>query len=193
MAFLTPNAHGEAGVVGSFVRNQLAQVRNTTHGLADDQWHQRSTVSEFTLAALVDHVGLVVEQYGVGIEASVGGPADYVEGSTEGEVESVETHSGEQLLAEFDRRTAGFGALLDRIAAGDIPLDAAVPVPEAPWFPADLTHWEVRWVLLHIATEVARHAGHADIIRESIDGKGSYELNALADGEPWPAWGDGEG
>ena len=117
MAFLTPNAHGEVGVIDSFVRNQLAQVRNTTHGLTDDQWHQRSTVSEFTLATLVDHVGLVVEQFGVGIEASVGGPADYVEGSTEGEVASVETHSGEQLLAGFDRRVSGFGELLDRIAA----------------------------------------------------------------------------
>ncbi len=192
MAFLTPNAHGEAGVIGSFVRNQLAQVRSTTHGLTDDQWHQRSTVSEFTLATLVDHVGLVAEQYGVGIEASVGGSADYARGITQGETESVETHSGEQLLADFDRRAAGFGALLDRIEAGEIPLGGLVPVPQAPWFPADLTHWQVRWVLLHIATETARHAGHADIIRESIDGKGSYELNALADGQPWPAWGDGE-
>lgn len=192
MAFLTPNAHGEAGVISSFVRNQLAQVRSTVHGLSDEQWHQRSTVSQFTLATLVDHVGLVAEQYGVGIEAAAGGPADYGKGVTEGEAESVEGHTGEQLLADFDRRVAGFATLLERIESGAIPLDGLVPVPAAAWFPEDLTHWEVRWVLLHIATEVARHAGHADIIRESIDGKGSYELNALADGEPWPAWGDGE-
>ncbi len=192
MAFLTPNAHGEAGVVSSFVRNQLAQVRSAVHGLSDEQWHRRSTVSEFTLAALLDHVGLVAEQYGVGIEAAAGGPADYGKGVTEGDSESVEGRTGEQLLADFDRRVAGFASLLERIEAGAIPMDGLVPVPEAPWFPEDLTHWEVRWVLLHIATEVARHAGHADIIRESIDGKGSYELNALADGEPWPAWGDGE-
>lgn len=192
MAFLTPNANGEAAVVGNFVRNQFAQVRNATHGLTDEQWHQRSTVSEFTLAVLVDHVGLVAEQYGVGIEASAGGSAEYSKGVTQGEAESVEGYAGARLLADFDRRTAGFGALLDRIESGEVALDGLVPVPAAPWFPDDLTHWEVRWVLLHIATEVARHAGHADIIRESIDGKGSYELNALADGEPWPAWGDGE-
>ena len=58
MAFLTPNAHGEAGVVSSFVRNQLAQVRSAAHGLSDEQWHRRSTVSEFTLAALLDQAGL---------------------------------------------------------------------------------------------------------------------------------------
>ncbi|MFT3969601.1 MAG: DUF664 domain-containing protein [Micropruina sp.] len=192
MAFLTPNANGEAAVVSAFVRNQFAQVRNAAHGLTDEQWHQRSTVSEFTLAALVDHVGLVAEQYGVGIEATTGGPAEYSKGITEGEAESVEGYTGARLLADFDRRAAGFGALLDRIEAGEVSLDGLVPVPAAPWFPKDLTHWEVRWVLLHIATEVARHAGHADIIRESIDGKGSYELNARADGEPWPAWGDGD-
>ncbi|HMQ37259.1 MAG TPA: DUF664 domain-containing protein [Micropruina sp.] len=192
MAFLTPNANGEAAVVGNFVRNQFAQVRSATHGLTDEAWHRRSTVSEFTLATLIDHVGEVAEQYGVGIEASVGGPAEYSEVLTQGEAAPVADRTGEQLLAEFDRRIAVFADLLDRVEAGAVPLDGLVPVPAAPWFPDDLTHWEVRWVLLHMATEVARHAGHADIIRESIDGKGSYELNALADGEQWPAWGDGE-
>lgn len=189
MTFLTPNANGEAAVIGSFVRNQFAQVRSTTHGLTDEQWHRRSTVSDFTLATLIDHVGEVADQYGVGIEASVGGPAGYAETLPSGEANSVDGHTGERLLADFDRRIQAFTGLLDRVEAGAIPLDGPVPVPAAPWFPEDLTHWEVRWVLLHIATEVARHAGHADLIRESIDGKGAYELNALADGEPWPAWG----
>lgn len=192
MTFLTPNANGEAAVIGSFVRNQFAQVRSTTHGLTDEQWHLRSTVSDFTLATLIDHVGEVADQYGVGIEASVGGSAEYSEALTTGEATSVDGYTGEQLLADFDRRVAAFSDLLDRAEAGAIPLSGLVPVPAAPWFPEDLTHWEVRWVLLHIATEVARHAGHADLIRESIDGKGAYELNALADGEPWPAWGDAE-
>jgi Protein of unknown function (DUF664) len=194
MAFLTPNAHGEAAVIGSFVRNQLAQVRNTTHGLSDEQWHQRSTVSEFTLAGLVDHVGVVAAQYAIGIDAAVGGSADYVQGGGDGDEEpaSVDGRTAASLLADYDDRVAVLEERLVRVEAGEIPLDGLVPVPEAPWFPDDLTHWEVRWVLVHIATEVARHAGHADIIRESIDGKGSYELNALADGEQWPPWGDGE-
>ena len=46
---------------------------------------------------------------------------------------------------------------------------------------ADLTHWQARWCLAHISTEVARHTGHADIIRETIDGKTSFELNDLAE------------
>ncbi|WP_271403610.1 DUF664 domain-containing protein [Kocuria palustris] len=62
-------------------------------------------------------------------------------------------------------------------------LDALVPVPPSPWMPEDVTHWEVRWRLAHIAAEVARHAGHADLLRETLDGRGSFELNDAADGE----------
>ena len=83
---------------------------------------------------------------------------------------------------------SAFSDLLARVEAGEIALDAHVPVPSAPWFPPHLTYWEVRWVLNHVATETARHAGHADIIRESIDGKQAYELNDLADGIEVREW-----
>jgi hypothetical protein len=48
-------------------------------------------------------------------------------------------------------------------------LDAAHPLPEAPWFPPGATR-SARRVFLHIIAETAQHAGHADIIREAIDG-----------------------
>jgi len=48
-------------------------------------------------------------------------------------------------------------------------LDAAQPLPEAPWFKPG-AQWSARRALLHIIAETAQHAGHADIIRESLDG-----------------------
>ena len=54
-----------------------------------------------------------------------------------------------------------------------------------PWFPRDVEAWSVRWVLLHIIEETARHAGHADIIREALDGATMYALMAAAEG--WQA------
>ena len=48
-------------------------------------------------------------------------------------------------------------------------LDADHPLPPAPWNPPG-ERWSARRTLLHIATETAQHAGHADIIRESLDG-----------------------
>jgi hypothetical protein len=48
-------------------------------------------------------------------------------------------------------------------------LDATHPLPEAPWFEPG-GRWSVRTTALHIVAETAQHAGHADIIRESLDG-----------------------
>lgn len=60
-----------------------------------------------------------------------------------------------------------------------------VPTPEAEWYTGQ-ERWTVRWLALHAVEEAARHTGHADIIREALDGAGAYELNARYDGEPWP-------
>ena len=61
-----------------------------------------------------------------------------------------------------------------------------MPVPrDAPWFPKDVDAWSVRWVMMHMIEELARHAGQGDVIRESIDGATMYEL--LAGLEGWPA------
>jgi hypothetical protein len=69
------------------------------------------------------------------------------------------------------------------------PLDAEVPVPKGvPWYPDDVDAWSVRWVLLHLVEEIGRHAGHADIVRESIDGATMYELMAAAEGWPATEW-----
>ena len=68
-------------------------------------------------------------------------------------------------------------------------LDHLVPVPKGvPWFPQDLDHWTLRWVLLHLIEEIARHAGHADIVRESIDGATMFALQAGAEGWPATEW-----
>lgn len=48
-------------------------------------------------------------------------------------------------------------------------LGAGHPLPDAPWFPRN-TRWSARRLLLHLIGETAHHAGHADILREAIDG-----------------------
>ena len=62
------------------------------------------------------------------------------------------------------------------------PLPARTDV--VPWIPAGIV-WTPRWVLWHLIEETARHAGHADIIRESIDGATCWTVMAAAEG--WPA------
>lgn len=70
---------------------------------------------------------------------------------------------------------------------GEADLEARVPAPDAPWF-AGTEGWSVRWVVMHLVEELARHADHADIVREGIDGATTYELVAAVEGWPATPW-----
>jgi hypothetical protein len=48
--------------------------------------------------------------------------------------------------------------------------------------------WTPRWILLHLIEETARHAGHADIVRESLDRATCWTLMAAAEGWPAQEW-----
>lgn len=73
----------------------------------------------------------------------------------------------------------------EEVIAGIADLGQPVPVPrDVPWFPQDIDAWSVRWVLFHLIEETARHAGHADILREQIDDATAYPLMAAVEG--WP-------
>ena len=67
------------------------------------------------------------------------------------------------------RSTTGAAEQTDELVAALPDLDASQPLPEAPWFEPG-ARWSARRVLLHVIAETAQHAGHADIIRESLDG-----------------------
>ncbi len=65
----------------------------------------------------------------------------------------------------------------EAVVGGIADLRQAIPVSRGvPWYPQDIEAWSVRWVLLHLIEETARHAGHADIIREPIDCATAYQL-----------------
>lgn len=93
--------------------------------------------------------------------------------------------TAEETLAEVLDQYEAAARETDTVIAGIADLGQAVPVPQGlPWFPADVKNWSVRWVLLHLIEETSRHGGHADIIRETIDGATLFPLLAAA--EQWP-------
>jgi uncharacterized damage-inducible protein DinB len=142
-------------------------LRFTVRNLTDEQATQRPTASELTLAGLIKHVAHTeatwadfaqrgAEAFGVQNWSAEAWAAEWRLGPDE-------TLTG--LLAEYEeiaRRTDELVATLD--------LDTAHPLPEAPWFERGATR-TVRRTFLHIIAETAQHAGHADILRESIDGQ----------------------
>ena len=141
---------------------------HTVQGLTDEQARQRTTVSELTLGGLVKHVAHTER-----------GWADFIEhgaAAMEPDEDSWATHADSFVLREDETLAgviAGYAEVAKRTDAlleGLPSLDAAHPLPEAPWFPAGATR-SARRVFVHIVAETAQHAGHADIIREALDGQ----------------------
>jgi uncharacterized damage-inducible protein DinB len=139
-------------------------LRYTVQGLTDEQARATPTASQLSLGGLIKHVantehGWLMFAIG-GAEAQQAEPVDWAAGFR---MTADETLAG--LLKRYDdvaRHTDETLASLD--------LDVSHRLPEAPWFEPGAS-WSVRRVLLHIIAETAQHAGHADIVRETLDGQ----------------------
>jgi len=167
-----------------FVRQQREVLRLTAHGLTDEQARQAAVPpSPLTVGGLVKHVTLVEQNWIDMIlerERAETAEDDYADAFTMRADESLD-----DLLAA----SIAVGDKTDRVVRAIPDLGQRVPVPRGvPWFPQDLDFWNVRWVAMHLVEELTRHAGHCDIIRESIDGATMYELMAGILGWPETDW-----
>ncbi|SCG63805.1 Protein of unknown function [Micromonospora echinaurantiaca] len=145
------------------LRRHRGFLRQTVDGLTDEQAAQRTTVSELCLGGLIKHVAGTEHRWMLfavgGAEAMESEPVDWA-----GQFRMTEADTLAALLDDYARvadRTDELVLTLD--------LDAAHPLPQAPWFEPGVS-WSVRRVLLHLIAETAQHAGHADILREAVDG-----------------------
>jgi hypothetical protein len=146
-------------------------LRFTTRDLTDGQAGRRTTASELCLGGLIKHVA-AVERNWVGFivdgPSAVGDFTTMTEADWARRADEFRLLPGETLAgvlgdyAEVARRT-------DELVATLPDLDSTQPLPKAPWFEPG-GRLSVRRVLMHIIAETAQHAGHADIIRESLDG-----------------------
>ncbi len=180
MALHVPPVADETDAIAAFLAQQQDAFRVLVFGLTPAQVAATPSASSLSLGGLVRHATLVQRSWLAGAEAAPGaaedrgGQDDYLEG-----FRFRETDSLTDLLESFDEVSA---AVLDAVRRLD--LDTPVPVPDAPWFPKDVEAWSVRWVWWHLMEELARHAGHGDIIRETLDGATMYALVAARDGLP---------
>lgn len=159
-----------------FLAQQRDALRFSVHGLTTEQASQASSASALTLAGLLKHAARC-ERGWIQMVVRPGEPPEQRDWEDEFKVGPHDTI--ESLLADYEQ----VGRETEAAIAGVADLGQAVPVPRGvPWFPQDVEAWSVRWVLFHLIEEVARHAGHADIIRESLDGKTAYELLFAAEG-----------
>ncbi|WP_033818265.1 DinB family protein [Kitasatospora sp. MBT63] len=155
----------------SFLAAQRGGLRRAVHGLTEEQAASTPTVSALSLTVLIKHAArcerfwIVDNLQGGGVHATPD-ENDWAEEYrlAEGETLAAWLDTYEQVATETEK------------IIRELP-DLAVdfPLPTAPWFPPN-SRRTARWVLLHLIQEGARHAGHADIIRETLDGKTAFEL-----------------
>jgi len=143
----------------------------TARGLTDEQANTRSTASELTVGGIIKHVTQVERNWA---DFIVNGPAAMARDEGDWDVEDwlagfrlLPGETLQQVLAAHDEAARATDELVRTVD-----LDASQPLPTAPWFEPG-KRWTARRVLMHIVSETAQHAGHADIIRESIDGQKS--------------------
>jgi uncharacterized damage-inducible protein DinB len=152
----------------TFLEHERHVLVIAAHGLTDAQAWSTPTASELSVAGLLEHMASTERTWaamvlGVPRGADPAAPATLA-----------------ALVADYEQACAATDAAVDTVDD----LDRVVRVPEGTrWAPPDI-EWSVRWVLLHLVHETARHAGHADIIRESIDGATALPLMAAV--EHWP-------
>ncbi|MEV4629858.1 DinB family protein [Micromonospora sp. NPDC049523] len=166
-----PATAGEHADLLAMLAHQRHFLRFTTRDLTDEQARRRTTASELCLGGLIKHVTVAERTW---VDFILDGPsvmsdfttmteADWARRTDEFRLLPSETLAGVLAdYAEAARRTDELVATLDD-------LDATQPLPKAPWFEPG-ARWSTRRVLMHIIAETAQHAGHADIIRESLDG-----------------------
>ncbi|MET9106976.1 DinB family protein [Streptomyces zhihengii] len=165
-----------------------AALTGTVRGLDDARAAARPTVSTLCLGGLVKHVAAMEESW---LRFVTDGPsamahelpegvtwADLAAGTAREVPRWARDHAdgfrmlpGETLagiLAGYER----VAARSEEIVAGVPDLSAAHPLPEAPWHEPGAVR-SVRGVLAHLIAETAQHAGHADILRETLDGRTS--------------------
>jgi uncharacterized damage-inducible protein DinB len=165
----------ERGALLAFLDAERGGIRRTLLGLTDEQAATRPCASELSLSGLLKHASEAEQGW---IARAQQTPPDV----TRSEADWADSFrlTGEETVEE---RLAYWRKVADRTETfirGVGSLDETFALPDAPWFPKGRV--SMRWLLLRLITEMSRHAGHADIIRESLDGRTAFELVARESG-----------
>lgn len=143
-----------------FLDYQREALITKLKGMSDEEARSVPTVSSLSLLSLVKHSAIWERRWFQIIVAGRPFPNEWPD--------AIEDEDATFVLTEGDTVDSVVADYRDQIAAtraimGSIDLDAPCAWP-------GMAHATARWVALHMIEETARHAGHADIIRESIDG-----------------------
>jgi uncharacterized damage-inducible protein DinB len=165
-----------------YLVQQRDGLRYAAYGLTEEQLRLKATpASALTVGGLIKHSAKTERGW---VDILAGQPSFQTEEEYGSDFELTDDESVESLTTLLAETTAH----TEQVVRSLPNLDVTVQLPQAPWYPQNAEGYSARWILLHVIEELARHAGHADIIREHIDGATMYELMAGAEGWPATEW-----
>jgi uncharacterized damage-inducible protein DinB len=166
-----------------FLAQMRDQLKLTGYGLTPDQLRATPSASALSVGGLIKHAAHTEAHW---IDQVLQRPPTYPQAQEwDQHFDVAEGETYEDLVAFYDT----VAAETEKVVAGIADLGRPVPIDHSmPWNPQDHDAWSVRWVLLHLIQETSRHAGHADIIRETVDGGTAFALLAAAEGWPETDW-----
>ncbi len=134
--------------------------------LAEAQKAQTLPPSTMTLAGMSNHLAYVEDWWFSRVFAGVATPLVDLDSDPAGDWgwESWRNEAGDVLDTRLMAATERSRAIVRKALEGPNALDTLARCPEG------LTGLRLRWVVVHMIEEYARHNGHADLLRESIDG-----------------------
>jgi hypothetical protein len=154
----------ERDTLREFLDYQREALISRTQGLTDDQARMTPTASSLSLLSLIKHSAIWERRWFEIIVAGRDSPGEWPEvadSESEGADPTFRVTRHDTIatvIAQYRHQVATSNEVL-----ADCELDAPCARP-------DIVKDNVRWVAMHLIEETARHAGHADIIRETIDG-----------------------
>jgi uncharacterized damage-inducible protein DinB len=151
----------EREALEAFLDLQREALIRKIEGLDDATARTTPTASSLSLLALVKHSAIWERRWFQVITAGREFPGEWP--AVAGEAEEADLIVGEN--DTVDHWVAYYREQIEESRAVAASMDLDTPCARA-----DIIECNVRWVLFHLIEETARHAGHADIIRETIDG-----------------------
>lgn len=181
---IQPARLDEAAALATYLREQVDAVRTAAFGLTEEEARLAPARSELSLGGILKHLSITwpawqrreaCERGERGWELT---EADY--GQFYGSFALTEDETLAQVLEQYDAATTALIAAVEVMDPGAEALEAP-----APWFgrmmPTPVTK---RMLALHQIEEFARHAGHADLVREQLDGALAGQLTMAVNNIP---------
>lgn len=160
-----PKQGPERETLLAFLEYYRAVLIDKASGLSDEHLSTRLEPSTLTLGGLINHMALVEDDWFTSDMAGEDLPEPWAsapwEDDRDWEFNSAKEVPGDELIARYRDAIARSNQVIASVEALD-----ALSVKSS----RDGEKWSLRWILIHMIEETARHCGHADLIRESIDG-----------------------